>query len=69
VLGISQGADPASAREAFFAASKRYHPHIYARYALPEIKDVVTQLFIAYKRAFTSMTKTGRSTRNVPGNK
>jgi hypothetical protein len=70
VLGISQGADPARAREAFFAASKRYHPHVYARYALPEIKDVVTQLFIAYKRAFTSMTKTGPKQRNArPGSR
>ena len=67
VLGISQGAEQNCAREAFFAASKRYHPHVYARYTLPEIKDVVTQLFIAYKRAFTSMTKTGRSPRGAAG--
>ena len=60
VLGISQGADEATARTAFFAASKRYHPHAYARYALPEIKAVVTKLFIVYKRAFTTMTKNGR---------
>jgi Tfp pilus assembly protein PilZ len=64
VLGISQGADQAAARTAFFAASKRYHPHSYARYALPEIKMVVTKLFIVYKRAFTTMTKTGRGGRN-----
>jgi hypothetical protein len=60
ILGISQGADEATARTAFFAASKRYHPHAFARYALPEIKTVVTKLFIVYKRAFTTMTKTGR---------
>lgn len=65
VLGISQGADLAAARTAFFAASKRYHPHSYARYALPEIKAVVTQLFIVYKRAFTTMTKSGRGGRNA----
>jgi PilZ domain len=61
VLGISQSADLATAREAFFAASKRYHPHAYARYALPEIKTVVTQLFIVYKKAFAALTKSGRS--------
>ena len=65
VLGISQGADDAAARSAFFAASKRYHPHAFARYAMPEIKAVVTQLFIVYKRAFTTMTKTGRGGRNA----
>jgi hypothetical protein len=64
VLGVSQGADHAAARTAFFAASKRYHPHSYARYALPEIKPVVTKLFIVYKRAFTTMTKAGRGGRN-----
>jgi hypothetical protein len=64
VLGISQGADEATARTAFFAASKRYHPHAFARYALPEIKTVVTKLFIVYKRAFTTMTKTARGGRN-----
>jgi hypothetical protein len=64
VLGISQSADLAAAREAFFAASKRYHPHAYARYALPEIKAVVTQLFIVYKKAFTALTRSGRNGRN-----
>jgi hypothetical protein len=64
VLGISQSAGLAAAREAFFAASKRYHPHSYARYALPEIKAVVTQLFIVYKKAFTALNKSGRSGRN-----
>jgi hypothetical protein len=67
ILGISQGADEAAARCAFFAASKRYHPHSYARYTLPEIKTVVTQLFITYKRAFTTMTKPGRGARNGLG--
>ena len=57
VLGVSQGADPEKLKEAFFQASKRYHPHLYARYAHPEIKRVVTELFIAHKRAFTTMTK------------
>jgi preprotein translocase subunit Sec63 len=64
VLGISQGADEATARKAFHEASKRYHPHSFARYSMPEIKAVVTQLFIVYKRAFTAMTKAGRGGRN-----
>jgi len=63
VLGISQGAEQEAAREAFFSASKRYHPHLYARYALSEIKEVTTQIFILYKRAFTTMTKTARGGR------
>jgi hypothetical protein len=57
VLGVSQGADPDRVKAAFFDASKRYHPHLFARYAHPEIKRVVTELFIAHKRAFTTMTK------------
>jgi Tfp pilus assembly protein PilZ len=60
VLGISQGADAAQAKKAFFDASKRYHPHLYARYATPEIKQVVTDLFIAHKRAYTTMLKTAQ---------
>lgn len=56
-LGVSQGADPAQLKAAFFQASKRYHPHLFARYAHPEIKRIVTELFIAHKRAFTTMTK------------
>lgn len=65
VLGISQGADQGAARTAYLTASKRYHPHAFARYALPEIKTVVTKLFIVYKRAFTTLTKTGRGGRNA----
>jgi PilZ domain len=57
VLGVSQGAEPERIKTAFFQASKRYHPHLFARYAHPEIKRVVTELFIAHKRAFTTMTK------------
>lgn len=57
VLGVSQGADPDRVKAAFFQASKRYHPHLFARYAHPEIKRVVTELFITHKRAFTTMTK------------
>jgi hypothetical protein len=57
VLGVSQGADAERVKAAFFQAAKRYHPHLFARYAHPEIKRVVTELFIAHKRAFTTMTK------------
>lgn len=57
VLGVSQGADPQRVKTAFHEASKRYHPHLFARYSHPEIKRVVTELFIAHKRAFTTMTK------------
>jgi DnaJ-class molecular chaperone len=67
VLGISQGADLAEAKRAFFAASKRYHPHLYARYAAPEIKPVVTELFIVHKRAYTSLLKSAKSTRQSVG--
>jgi preprotein translocase subunit Sec63 len=64
VLGISQGADPAQAKAAYFQASKRYHPHLFAHYRAPEIKQVVTELFIAHKRAYTTLLKSGKPTRN-----
>lgn len=57
VLGVSQGSDLERLKAAFFQASKRYHPHLFARYAHPEIKRIVTELFIAHKRAFSTMTK------------
>lgn len=63
VLGVSQGAEPSTIKAAFFQASKRYHPHLYARYRHPEIKRVVTNLFIAHKRAYTTMTKVKKSSR------
>jgi hypothetical protein len=63
VLGISQGSDLGAAKCAFFAASKRYHPHLYARYRAAEIKTVVTELFIAHKRAYTTLVKSSKSVR------
>jgi hypothetical protein len=57
ILGLSQGADADEIKRAFFDASKRYHPHLFARYAEPEIKRVVTELFIAHKRAYGTMQK------------
>jgi hypothetical protein len=63
ILGVSQGADITQARAAYHTASKRYHPHRFARYAHPEIKRVVTELFIAHKRAYTTMLRAGKSLR------
>lgn len=63
ILGVSQGADAIEAKAAFHRASKRYHPHLFARYAHPAIQQVVTELFIAHKRAFTTLTKSGRGAR------
>jgi hypothetical protein len=64
ILGVSQGADLAEAKQAFFDASKRYHPHLFARYAAAEIKPLVTQLFIAHKRAYDTMLKSSKAQRN-----
>lgn len=63
VLGVSQGADASELKSAFFAASKRYHPHLFARYAHPEIKRLSTELFIAHKRAYTTLLKSAKSGR------
>jgi hypothetical protein len=63
ILGVSQGADLVEAKLAFFDASKRYHPHLFARYAAPEIKALVTQLFIAHKRAYDTLRKSGKPQR------
>jgi len=63
ILGVSQGVDLAQAKLAFFEASKRYHPHLFARYAAPEIKQVVTQLFITHKRAYDTLRKSGKPQR------
>jgi tetratricopeptide (TPR) repeat protein len=57
VLGVPQDADFETAQRAFFTASKRYHPHLFSRYELPEIKTTVTELFIAHKRAFSVFDK------------
>ncbi len=57
VLGIAQGSDARQAKAAFFDASKRYHPHLYSRHGSTEITTLVTELFIAHKRAYTMMCK------------
>jgi hypothetical protein len=64
VLGVSQGATDAQLKAAFFAASKRFHPHLFARYAHPEITRLVTELFIAHKRAYTTLLKAGKTTKS-----
>jgi len=65
VLGVSQSATVEELRTAFFAASKRYHPHLYARYPHPDVKRVVTELFIAHKRAYTNLLKAGKGHRGT----
>ncbi|HEX2676645.1 MAG TPA: PilZ domain-containing protein [Polyangiales bacterium] len=57
VLGVAQDCDAETLKQAFFQASKRYHPHQYAKYRHPKINPIVTELFIAHKRAYTSLTK------------
>lgn len=57
VLGVDQSAELAQAKAAFFAASKRYHPHRFSQHQMPEIKQTVTELFIAHKRAYVQMEK------------
>ncbi len=57
VLGVTQGSTHDEIKTAFFAASKRYHPHLFSRYQMPEIKRTVTELFIAHKRAYSSLEK------------
>jgi hypothetical protein len=55
LLGIAQNADPETARRAFLALCKRYHPHTYARFDSAEVSRMATQLFIAHKRAYTKL--------------
>jgi len=56
MLGLSPNADEHAAREAYLALSKRYHPHVYAHLDSPEISKLATELFIAHKRAYTSLS-------------
>ncbi len=55
VLGLEQDADAETARLAYLTVSKRYHPHVYARFDSEEINTAATDLFIAYKRAYTTV--------------
>ncbi|MDD9933530.1 MAG: hypothetical protein OXT09_08005 [Myxococcales bacterium] len=58
ILGIDSGSHAEKAREAYFTASKRYHPHKYARFDSDEITSVVTEIFIAHKRAYATIMRT-----------
>jgi tetratricopeptide (TPR) repeat protein len=62
VLGLTASADAAQARQAYLTLSKRYHPHVYAHLDSPEISRAATELFIAHKRAYTTL----RSQRPAP---
>jgi len=60
VLGIEPNADPETARSAFLEISKRCHPHVYARFDSAEINTAATDLFIAYKRAYSTVRANAR---------
>jgi tetratricopeptide (TPR) repeat protein len=57
LLELDSGADADSAKAAFIQASKRYHPHAYAHYDSERISATVTELFIAHKRAYTTIKR------------
>ena len=61
VLGLEPTADAETARTAFLEISKRCHPHVYARFDSSEINTAATELFIAYKRAYSAVRATTRS--------
>lgn len=56
MLGLEPGVDVDTARRAYLACSKRYHPHVYAHLDSPEITRLATELFIAHKRAYATLT-------------
>ncbi len=61
ILGIAPDAGPEAARHAFLLASKRVHPHVYARLDSPQISALATEIFIAHKRALTKLQAGPRS--------
>lgn len=61
VLGLEPTADAETARNAFLEISKRCHPHVYARFDSAEINTAATDLFIAYKRAYSTVRANTRS--------
>ena len=61
VLGLEPTADAETARNAFLEISKRCHPHVYARFDSTEINTAATDLFIAYKRAYSTVRANTRS--------
>jgi hypothetical protein len=57
VLDVESTCSAAQAKTAFFSASKQFHPHLFARHNCPELDQLVTELFILHKRAFTSLSQ------------
>lgn len=55
LLGLAPNADGEQVRQAYLTLSKRYHPHVYAHLDSPEISRAATELFIAHKRAYTTL--------------
>lgn len=56
-LGLEADAPLAGAKEAFLRISKRFHPHKFARHNSAEITKLATEVFIAYKRSYSVLTK------------
>lgn len=57
VLGLEADSPLARAKEAFLRMSKRFHPHKFARHNSAEITSLATEVFIAYKRSYSVLTK------------
>jgi tetratricopeptide (TPR) repeat protein len=55
VLGLACDADPNAVRQAYLALSKRHHPHVYAHLDSAAVSRAATELFIAHKRAYTTL--------------
>lgn len=60
VLRVPESASDAEARTAYLKLSKEYHPHRYARYDNEELSELVTQVFIGYKRAYRAFARKPR---------
>ncbi len=60
LLGLAAPQDVEGAHRAFLVLSKRYHPHVYARYDSAEITRLATEIFIVYKRAYATIRSGGK---------
>jgi len=56
-LGVDADSPLDGAKEAFLRASKRFHPHKFARHNSAEITKLATEVFITYKRSYSVLTK------------